>query len=218
MKKVVFAVIVILIAVSLFAQSYEVGDHDLFLMSTAKTIPKGTSYFSDYELFFINYTFGITDRASISAYSLFPIVEEFLQTLTLSYKQNYLRQGNVQSAFWLTYILDAEAYGIGNVVSVDTPGASIHFGLTALNTITSDDYGYMLMLGAKANVNKKTDFILEYENVDSGIENDFNGVLTLGLRFKGKTITWDIAGIRPLIDDNSSLLFLPFVKATVFFD
>lgn len=63
---------------------------------------------------------------------------------------------------------------------------------------------------------------MEYENTDSGIEMDFDGLLFIGIRFKSKTIAWDIAGIRPMIDtadsDDSDLMFLPYLKATVFFE
>ncbi len=32
------------------------GDHELMLQPTAYTMPAGTSYLTDYELFFLNYT------------------------------------------------------------------------------------------------------------------------------------------------------------------
>lgn len=219
MKKVLIFVILTAFGSCLFARDYEVGDHELFLMPTAITIPQGTSYFSDYELLFLNYTFSVTDRTSFSAFSLFPIVSDFMQTITISAKHNYFQSTKVNAAFWFTYVFDNPYFAIGNVISLEIPGASLHLGLAGMGEGFSDDWGYLLMLGSKTELSQKTDFIVEYENTDSGIENDFNGLLTLGFRFKGKSVSWDIAGIRPLMEEeNTDLIFIPYVKATVFFE
>jgi hypothetical protein len=220
MKKVLIVVILFTFGSCLFAQDYEIGDHELLLMPTATTIPKGTSYFSDYELIFLNYTLGVTDRTSISAYSLFPIVDSFLETFTLSAKHNYYRSSKVSSALWLTTVLDNPYYAIGNVISIEMSNTSLHIGMAGLGDNDSDNWGYLVMLGSKTKISEKADFILEYENTGSGIENDFNGLLSLGFRFRSNTIAWDIAGMRSLTDEDTDdeLQFIPYLKATVFFE
>jgi len=155
MKKVLIVVLLIVLGSCLFAQDYVIGDHDLLFMPTAKTIPKGTSYFSDYELVFLNYSFGVTDRTTISAYSLFPITDSFTETFTLSVKQNYYQYKNVNSAFWFTYIFDNPFYAIGNVVSLDAKGTSLHIGLAGLGEEFTDDMGFLYMLGLKTKLGKK---------------------------------------------------------------
>jgi hypothetical protein len=218
MKKILVVIIVLVLSNCLFARDYEVGDHDLFLMPTAYTMPKGTSCFSDYELFFINYSFAPTDRTQIGAFSLFPITTEFLKTFTIGIKQNYFQQKNTESAAWLVFNPETQGISIGNVISVDFKKTSVHLGLSGLNAEGSDSWEYLFMLGGKAPISKNADFIVEFENTNSAMENNFEGVLSLGLRFKGKRISWDFAGIRPLGVDMGYLLFFPLIKATVFFD
>ncbi|MDO9576936.1 MAG: hypothetical protein Q7J16_03545 [Candidatus Cloacimonadales bacterium] len=217
MKKIVIVVLGLIAANFLFAGDYQVGDHDLLLLPTAYTMPRGSGYFSDYELFFINYSFAPTDRTIIGAFSLFPIVTDFLDTFSISVKQNYLKFKNLQSAAWIAYAPKMKGLSIGNVISIATPNSSFHIGYSALNDTESDNWENLFMLGIRAELTERTDFIIEFENTSTLIEENFSGIVSLGIRFKSERVAWDFAGVRPLAEDTGSLLFIPLIKATVYF-
>ncbi|MCF7814114.1 MAG: hypothetical protein K9N09_08565 [Candidatus Cloacimonetes bacterium] len=217
MKQTLLILVILTIASGLFAYEYEAGDHDLFLMPTAYTMPKGSKYFSDYELFFLNYAIAPTDRTHLALFTLFPITTDFLNTFSVGVKQNYLRKEKIQSAFWCAFNPESVGLSIGNVLSLGQKKRSIHVGLSALTARGADDFEFLYMLGARLG-SERSDFIIEFENTNSLIDSDFSGIMTLGFRFRGKTITWDFAGIRPLFEDMGNLLFIPFLKATVYFE
>jgi len=62
MKKIIFFAVILLLTNGLFGREYQVGDHELFAMPTAYTMPAGNTYFTDYELVFLNFTFAPTNR------------------------------------------------------------------------------------------------------------------------------------------------------------
>ena len=62
MKRILIFVVILLLTNGLFGREYKVGDHELCIMPTAYTMPAGNSYFTDYELFFLNFTFAPTNR------------------------------------------------------------------------------------------------------------------------------------------------------------
>ena len=104
------ALLSILIINVFVKEKFRAGDHELLLMPTAYIMPKGISYFSDYELFFLNYTRAFTSRTHIGIFTLFPITTKFLETITIGFKQNYYRASIFELAFWGTYTPKGEGY------------------------------------------------------------------------------------------------------------
>ena len=198
-------------------KEYQVGDHELLLMPTAYTMPKGKSYFSDYELFLLNYSRAVTSRTHVGIFTLFPITEDFLKTVTLGLKQNYFRSPKAESAFWLTFTPDIGSFTVGNVISVGKRATSLHLGISAAFEAEDDEKEFIFMVGFHAATSERVSFIFEYTNFSSFIEEDFNGLFSIGVRFRGDRMAWEIAGIRPL-ESSEGLLFFPLLKATVFFD
>lgn len=196
---------------------YRPGDHELLLMPSAYTMEKGQSYFSDYELFLINYTYAITGRTHLSVFSLFPIHADFLQTFTMGIKHNYYRVPGVASAAWLTLTPKGGLINIGNVLSLGSRGKSLHIGLGALTARETEHWELTYLLGGRYDISRKFSLLAEYTNSKNGFENNSNGFLSLGIRFRGEAIAWDFAGARPLNDPDFDLLFLPLIKATVVF-
>ena len=208
-------VFVILVATNLTAEVYHVGDHELFLMPTAYTMPKGTFYFSDYELFFLNVTGAPFDGTHLGVFTLFPITSDFLKTLTFGIKQNYYRSYYFSSAVFGSFTPDYPGFTLGNVLSIGTPKTSLHLALSLIDDFSGDTEPQVLfMSGIRYHV-----IILEYTNLKSWAEKDFDGIITFGFRFGGKKISWDIGGFRPINKEitNSTLILLPFLKATVHF-
>lgn len=196
---------------------YEAGDHELLLMPTAYTMPKGGKYFSNYELFFLNLAAAPTDRTHLAVFTLFPIHTDFLRTISFGIKQNYLRREKIQSAGWFAYNFESKGVSIGNVVSLGQKKRSLYLGITALTAEDVDKFEFLYMIGLRLG-SERSDFMIEFENTNTLIEDDFNGILTFGFRFRGETITWDLAGVRPLWENTGNFLMFPLVKATIYFE
>lgn len=206
------------VCIGVYAQEYQVSDHELLLMPTAYTMPKGMSYFSDYELFFLNYTRAFTSRTHVGVFTLFPITSDFLETATVGLKQNYFNTPKVASAFWATYTPKIGGIMIGNVLSLGKRSTSFHIGLSGVTETEEDsDWEFIYMLGLHSMVSDRISILAEYTNFSSFVEEDFNGLISLGVRFRAKKMAWELAGIRPL-EATGDLLFLPLLKATVLFD
>ncbi|MDA3812893.1 MAG: hypothetical protein PF570_01440, partial [Candidatus Cloacimonetes bacterium] len=65
MKRILLFVVILVLANGLFGREYKVGDHELCVMPTAYTMPAGSTYFTDYELLFLNFTFAPTNRTHV---------------------------------------------------------------------------------------------------------------------------------------------------------
>jgi hypothetical protein len=196
---------------------YLPGDHELLLMPTAYTMNKGGAYFSDYELFFLNYSFGVSSNTHIGLFSLFPVTGDFVKTLSFGLKQNYLRKEKIQAAVWGSFTPESSATIFGNVFSYDTGSRSIHLGIGGYkNANDGSELELLYMAGINATLSRRVNLMLEYTNASSALENDFSGLMSIGLRFKGENISWDLGGIRPL-DSTGGLFMFPLFKATIAF-
>jgi hypothetical protein len=207
-------IFLILIFTGLGAQDYQVGDHELLIMPTATTMPKGSSYFTDYELFFLNYTYAITSRTHISAFTLFPLTTSFYETFSVGIKQNYFRSSSFQAALFGSYTFKGPVIFLGNVFSYRLKSFQFHLA----PTVYSDgEEGEFIALGGVAWApSRKTRFMIEYTNMAGLWEESFNGFLSVGFRFIGKEISFEIGGLRPL-EHTGDLLFIPILKATKYF-
>jgi hypothetical protein len=194
---------------------YRPGDHELLLMPTASTMNKGLSYLSSYELLLLNYNYAVTSRTHIGIFSLFPVTSDFLETFSFGFKQNYLRTDHVQSAFWGSYTIKNPFLSFGNVLSFYSGLQSYHIGIGGFRELEdSNDLELIYMLGTGFQVSQNSTIMLEYTNSGTAIEEDFSGLISIGVRFKGEKIAWDLAGMRPL-ESSGDLIFIPLVKATI---
>ncbi len=58
--------------------------------------------------------------------------------------------------------------------------------------------------------------LLEYSNSNEGLNEDFNGFLSIGIRFRSSRMSWEIGGMRPL-EETSDLIMIPWLKGTLVF-
>lgn len=202
---------------STYVQKYEVGDHELLLMPTAYTMEKGNSYFSDYELFILNYTVAPSNNTHISVLTLFPITTAFIESFTLGIKQNYYRSEKLQSAFWASYTPKASLLFVGNTVSFGKKSNSFHLGTGIVANFDFDDaWATLISLGYRHDFSRKVIFLAEYSTGGNKTDIKANGLISLGIRFRYESISWEIAGIRPL-ESTGDLLFFPLLKGTFLF-
>jgi len=207
-------------AVNVFAQAaneqFLAADQALMIMPTAYTMPKGSSSFTDYELFLIQYSYAMTSRTHISAGMVFPMAADLLKTFTAGIKQNYYTEEMLQSALWVSYNPYVEGGMFGNVVSLGDKKASLHAAAAWVFSTDKISKDYAVMVGGIASLSPRTSFITEVLSTSQIIDEEGNGIISFGFRFKGEKSSWDIGGGR-LLRGNSGLLFLPILKATVMF-
>lgn len=195
---------------------YQPGDHELLFMPTAYTMPQNKGYFSDYELFLLNFSVAPSSRTHIGLFTLFPVVNSFLETITIGGKQNYYRSKMFSGAVFASYTFKPGLYTVGNVFSFGPRKTSFHAGL-ALTGSNEGDPEWLILLGGRYDFSGKVSGIVEYTNLSSLLDSDnFGGLLTFGVRFRGESISWEVAGVRPLADTGEMLL-IPLLKATICF-
>ena len=196
---------------------YRPGDHEVMMMPTAYTMEKGQSYITDYELFVLNYTYGITSRTHISALVMFPIMAEFYKTFSFGIKQNYWRSEYFSGALYATYMpLIGEEQNLitfGNVLSIGNMRKALHIGIGAISEFEHIEPIYML--GGTINLSKMVSLLVEYSNTNELLDNDFIGLLSFGIRFRSGRMAWELGGIRPLADTGDSFIMFPWLKATL---
>jgi len=217
MKKIVLFIVIVFLVNTLLGREYRPGDHELCLMPTAYTMPVGDRYFTDYELAILNFTFAPSEGTHLGIFSLFPVTKQFVDTFSFGIKQNYMRIKYIESAVWLAFVPKIKAVNIGNVISVSNENSSVHIGISALSGSFTKKTEYVFMIGSKFKLSERTSLIAEYGNLQSWITEEPDGIALFGIRFQGKRVAWDIAGIRPLFDVGNDLLIIPLVKATVYF-
>lgn len=196
---------------------YYAADQSLFMMPTAYTMPKGTQSFTDYELFVLQFANAVGENTHISAIVAFPVTMEMLQSFTAGVKHNYIHNGKLQAAVWGSYTPYYHALTVGNVFSLGSPKASVHAAASWGTDFSDYSKEYVIMLGGMTDFTPKTAFLLEVLTSSQILEDYSNGLITFGVRFKGKQTSWDIGGFRPLDAGGLDFFALPFLKATFIF-
>lgn len=230
MKNYVLITIVLLAGTLLLAQEKETpfyaADQSVFLLPTAHTMPRGTHALTSFEVLLLQYSFSATDRLHISTGMVFPVTSEMLRTLSLGAKYRYLSQGRVNSAAWVSYSPDPQLLTAGNVVSLDMAKTSLHFAAALYANTEEGESRVLFGLGGIANLSNRVNLMgevimvpetewIEEEDIDE--VTGYEGIVILGLRFKGERISWDLGGARSLEGDQGDLIAIPFLKATFLF-
>ena len=220
MKKILFGFIFFITIVSfcntVVAQEYQVGDHELFLMPTAETMPKGSSYIANYEVILINYTYALTSSTHIGVFTIVPVTSDLLKTVTLIVKQRYLQKGSFKSAAWFTITPESGLFSVGNVFSFGRQKTNFHLGIGAITDLgESNLWELVYMGGLRHQISRKVSLLAEYTNFSTLIDEDFYGIISIGVRLHLKNLALEFGAVRPL-QDTGELLFLPLLKVTIY--
>ncbi len=197
-------------------EQFKAADQSLMFMPTAYTMPRGSSSFTDYELFIVQYSYALTGRTHISAAMVFPMHAELIKTFTMGVKQNYYKEGPFQSALFVSYNPEAQGGMFGNVVSLGNTKASLHAAAAWVTDLTEIQKDYAVMVGGIIGMSNRVSFMTEILSTSQVIDEEGNGIICFGFRFKGDKTSWDLGGGR-LLKDNSEFLFFPILKATILF-
>ncbi len=215
MKRLFF--VAFLVPALLLAEGdFRPGDHEMLVTPTAFTMPKGNSYFTDYELFFLNYTYAVTSRTHISAFVLFPITSEFVEFFSMGFKQNYFQSRIFSSAIWYSHNFKNGIGTVGNAFTFGNYRTNVTINIGAFTNYS--DYEILITAGGILGLTRHVKLLAEYMNTKSLLEEeDFSGLIGFGLRFQGTRVSFDVAGVRPFREDIGNLIALPYLKATILF-
>jgi hypothetical protein len=217
MKILKFLLFPIILTTSIYPQKYLAGDNELLLMPTAYTMPVNNSYFSDYEVILLNYSYAVSPTTHLSIFSLFPVTTVFYETFTIGIKQKIITYESVQSAIYGAYTPNSTSYSIGDVVSIGKPNKSFHLSLAYVKYKEESDADWLYMLGFRIDPSEKTSLIIEYENANSLIHDDVIGVISIGVKLHSANMSWELAGLRP-IRYTGNLIFIPLLKVGYYFN
>jgi hypothetical protein len=199
------------------SEEFKAADQSLMVMPTAYTMPKGASTFTDYEIFIIQYAYGLTNSTHLSVGLPFPIVAEAFEYSALGVKQNYLKYGKLQSAAALTWMPKAKGGILSNVLSYGTPKASLHGYIGFFYDYDRVESGALLALGGIVDVSSRIALMSELITHSEAADEEGGQILTLGVRFKGDKLSWDLGGFRPFTGNSGDLILIPLIKMTVLF-
>ncbi|MCK4980266.1 MAG: hypothetical protein KAS62_07710, partial [Candidatus Delongbacteria bacterium] len=196
----------------------------LFIMPSAETNPKGSSYLSNYELLYMNVGHSFSDDLHVSLGFLFPITSEFIShgPMTLGLKQRLLcepEKYNVSLMGSYTFAL-AEDYSLitfgGAINYYTSPDFTFNFYLGDMLDPKANEINHLINFGVgiTARTGESTKLIVEYLN--GQIEDEiFDGIFLVGVRFFGKKLSVDLAGLAPLT--GGEWFLWPFLNFTYHF-
>jgi hypothetical protein len=205
----------------------------VILFSTAETHPKGTFFFSDYEIFLLQFGYALTDEIQIALSGVPPIVEDQPYFFDLSLKGNVLRTDEVRLALigagTAVLLPDTDPdsfYGVrANVVSqfcfesLCRSSFSLNVG-TFLNSESNAVVPITLAGGLVLHASSLVKFMVEPTyalGIGEGVEDQPEGfLLNYGIRLSGTHFGFDLAFLRPIGtgDDGPFILGVPWLALT----
>jgi hypothetical protein len=226
MYRFIFSALFLVIAINPIAaqdsstpSSYRASDNTLFILPTGQTIPKGTHQLNSFQLFFMGYNYGVTDRLQVGALAFFPLSATiFRESLSLSVKYNLYSDarfdvsamGVIMPAIGVTLAVSSATYTVNRT--------RLHGGLGLGFDIQnpSENSPLVSILGVDHSVSGRTSLMAEFASLASSFIDDASGVLTVGARFHFENGNIDLGGMRPTSTGGDFLAF-PFLRGTIEF-
>lgn len=194
--------------------------NSIMLMPTPATLPKGDHYFRSFELFFMNYGYGIIDDLNLSLAFLFPLTTEwnFLAT-GLKWQIMDREEAGLGLALNGSYLMapDEQSYRtFGGVIGIGDARRSLNLAVD-YGVDENDDGGERVFVGGDFQLSRKIKIFAEWAS--SGLvmevgddDDDFNGFINLGFRLFGDSMAFSMGAFRPLInEDGGSFVALPLI-------
>jgi hypothetical protein len=201
------------------ASSGVVSDPDqntIMFCPTPATLSKGDVYFRDFELFFLNVGFGLTESFDLSFGTFFPFSSEVIM-LSVGGKLELVDRESSPIGLALTgsYTrLEETQFGaIGGVAGIGNRHNSLNL---AVNCTYGDDGDteMVFIVGGDAQFRSWNKFFAEYFSSSSLLKNendDLKGFINIGFRFFGEHHSFSLSGFRPLVEDSGSFLAFPMI-------
>ncbi|MBM4118882.1 hypothetical protein FJ251_14330 [bacterium] len=200
--------------------------NSVLLTPTPATVGKGDAYFRNFELLILNGGYGITENLDLSIATLFPIGGDW----------NFIAVGLKAE------LVDRETHDLGLAITgshLIAPDAQRFSSLAVVVGIgdrrrslsVAADRGFnedgeaatRVMVGGDLQINRRTKLFAEWASSelafsfggDDDDDDEFDGFMTLGVRFFGERMAFTLGGFRPVSADTGSLLFLPLAMFSV---
>lgn len=197
--------------------SAQTASNGLFVVPTAYTLPKGTHVVSSYELVYLQYSYSPTSRTHVSMSSYFPITTDLVRnSFTIGLKQQVWKSDRIALTGTATLNPKNDGYVVLALAAVGTPEQSIHLGFGRGGELGEPVAGSVFMLGGIMKVSRRVSWMTEFISSPEAIDADFQGLLSLGLRFRSNDgIAVDFGMMRPLTSyDLGPFIALPILKGT----
>lgn len=202
--------------------------NSILLTPTPATVGKGDAYFRDFELLILNGGYGITENLDLSIATLFPIGGDW----------NFIAAGLKAE------LVDREIHALGLAITgshliapdeqrFSSLGAVVGIGDRRRSLSFAADRGFdengdaatRFMVGGDLQISRRTKVFAEWASSelaftfggddDGEDEDEFDGFMTLGVRFLGARMAFTLGGFRPVSADTGDLLFLPLAMFSV---
>jgi hypothetical protein len=209
------------------------------LGSTGETHPKGTFFFTDYEIFLIQLGYAITDDLQLSLAGFPPILKEQPYFFDLGLKLNIARGPSFRAALLgaLDVVIDPKAHtegayggrlgGVAQVCFEETCRSSVSFNAGGFVSSESGDVlpvygsaGFILHVSPLVSLLGEPAVATLIGRGTDRIDSDAIFFVDYGLRLAGKNFGVDLTFIAPVAtasgssDNNPFILGYPFVAFT----
>lgn len=193
----------------------------VMLTPTPETLDAGDMYFRNFELFLINVGYSPSDAVDLSAGTIIPITGDFVFG-TLGAKVRLLSRATAPVGLALTgsvlFTEDHRFATFGGVIGIGDRERSLNLAVNRSES-DGDDSGLWFMLAADTRLTNRSKFIIEYGNSTEAIgdddEDDFNGLINVGIRWFGERMSFTLSGIRPLEETGDDFLLFPLAMFSV---
>ncbi len=182
--------------------------NSIMFCPTPATMPKGDFYFRDFELYILNFGWGVTESTSLSFMTHFPIVS-FMDFGSIGFKQGILDRTQrplglaiAGSYTFATEDISEDSFLTGSLITgIGDRERSLNLAVNQSYKKGEDPFT-TFVLGGDMRVSRRTKFFVEYMNATDFIDDDDlnGGFLNFGIRFFGNDWSFSLSGFRPMAD------------------
>lgn len=196
--------------------TYKPGDHELLIGPTATTMPKGTWYFTSYELLLLNVGYSFTDDFQVGVFSLFPMTSDFVETVSLGAKYRLFENDNFSVGATSAILFEVGVYNVGAVTTYRNNKLTLNANVSYSGK-GGEDGGITVIPGIQYEMSDRFSLLGEYVSL-SGTRDITDNVsfFFIGGRWIADKMSFDFGGFRPT-DGGGELLLIPYIKGTIIF-
>lgn len=190
--------------------------NSIMFCPTPATLPGGESYFRDFELFVLNFGFGVSDALDLSLGTLFPVsTDVFLISGGTKLRLLDRRSAPVGLALTGSYTqLEETHFGaLGGVIGVGDARRSLNL---AINAAFDDDGATetIFLIGGDYQTARQGKVFAEYFSSSSLLDDEddsLDGFINIGFRIFGERYSFSLSGFRPLGTDSDGFIAFPMM-------
>ncbi len=193
--------------------------NSIMFCPTPATMPKGDFYFRDFELYILNFGWGVTESTSLSFMTHFPIVS-FMDFGSIGFKQRLIDRTKhplglalAGSYTFATEDMDEDSFLTGSlIVGAGDRERSLNLAVNQSYKKGEDPFT-TFVFGADKRMSRRSKFFVEYMNATDFIDDEdlSGGFLNLGVRFFGNDWSFSLSGFRPMADTGSFVAWPMFM-------